>query len=234
MIRTNYLKALPAALFAIGFAFGAHAQAPASAQPSASGSTSTSGMATYDPSATGRSAKSMKSSLSHSDRKFVEDAAKGDMAEVELAKIAEERASSPQVKQFAQKIEHDHSQAMEKVRQLAQAKGVTMPAGPKWGDKHEASKLQKLSGRKFDQAYMDYMVKDHKKDVKDFKKEAQKAKDPQVKALAQQTTPTLEQHLQLAESADAAVGGKQAKNANANKQARNSASSKGDMKTSMR
>jgi putative membrane protein len=231
-MNRNYLKSLPAALVALGFAAGAYAQDPSTAPSATNGASS----ATQDqnardvPPATGRSSEHAKSSLSHSDRKFIEEAAKGGMAEVELAKVAQERASSPEVKQFAQRMEQDHSKANEQLRQLAQEKGVTMPAGPKLGEKHEMSKLSKLQGEEFDRAYMDHMVKDHEKDVKEFRKEAQKAKDPDVKAFAQQTAPILEQHLQLAQNADAAVGGKQAKKSN---QARNNTATKPE-KTSMR
>lgn len=223
MIRTNYLKALPAALLALGFAAGAMAQPPSSsAQQSSTGAPSATTQGTNLPSATGRSAKSTKSSLSHSDRTFIEDAAKGGMAEVQLAKLAQERASSPEVKQFAQRMEQDHSKANEQLRQLAEAKGVTMPGGPKAGAKHEESKLSKLQGQDFDREYMDYMVKDHEKDVKEFQKQARRAKDADVKSFAQQTAPKLEEHLQLAQNADAAVGGKQAKKSG--KEAKNNAS----------
>jgi putative membrane protein len=222
MARISALKALPAALFALGFA-AAYAQPPSTAQQDATGSpAATQG---HDNSAaTGRTGKHAKSSLSHSDRSFIEKAAKGGMAEVELAKIAQERASSAEVKQFAQRMEQDHSKANEEIRQLAQEKGVTMPAGPKLADNHEASKLSKLQGEEFDRAYMDHMVKDHQKDVKEFQKEAQKAKDPDVKAFAQKTAPILEEHLQLAQNADAAVGGKAAKKGN--KEARNDKAAK--------
>jgi putative membrane protein len=235
MIRIGYMKALPAALAAVGlFAGAAYAQGNSTVQSNSMGGPNATNTARDIPSATGRSESHAKSNLSHSDRTFIEDAAKGGMAEVELAKIAQERASSPEVKQFAQQMERDHSQANEKIRQLAQEKGVTMPEGPKLSQNHEASKLMKKQGQEFDREYMDYMVKDHKKDVKEFKKQAEKAKDPDVRSFAQQTAPTLEHHLQMAESADAAVGGKQAKNAARNdKQAKNNAAKNAD-KTSRR
>jgi putative membrane protein len=235
MIRIGYMKALPAALAAVGlFAGAAYAQGNSTVQSNSMGGPNATHTARDIPSATGRSESTKKSNLSHSDRKFIEDAAKGGMAEVELAKIAQERASSPEVKQFAQQMERDHSQANEKIRQLAQEKGVTMPTGPKLAQNHEASKLMKKQGQDFDREYMDYMVKDHQKDVKEFKKQAEKAKDPDVKSFAQETAPKLEHHLQMAENADAAVGGKQAKNAGKNdKQAKNTASKNAD-KTSRR
>jgi putative membrane protein len=147
--------------------------------------------------------------ISHGERKFVEEAAKGGMSEVELGQFAQEHASNPQVKQFAQKMVQDHSKANEELRSLAQAKGVTVPSGPKHTENHEMSKLAKLQGDAFDREYMDHMVKDHEKDVKEFQKEADKAKDADVKNFAANTLPTLQEHLRLAQEADAAVNGKQ-------------------------
>ncbi|HSN19588.1 MAG TPA: DUF4142 domain-containing protein [Usitatibacter sp.] len=231
MTRIPYLKALPAALLAIGFPMAVAAAAPSTAQQNATGASPATTQGRDIPSATGRSQPGGKSSLSHSDRKFIEEAAKGGMAEVELAKLAQERASSPEVKQFARRMEQDHSKANEQLRTLAQEKGVTMPAGPRLAENHEVSKLSKLQGRDFDREYMDHMVKDHREDVKEFGKQAQKAKDPDVRSFAQQTSPKLEEHLQLAENADAAVGGKQAKKAG--KQASGNAS-RNAAKTSLR
>jgi putative membrane protein len=195
------LKSLPAALLALGIAGGAHAQntpQPASPQ-SQSPSPDTMNSARTLP---GKSTK-----LSHADREFVEKAARGGMAEVELGKLAQTHASNDQVKQFAAKMVTDHSKANEELRQLAQEKGVTMPAGPSHMDEHEMSKLSKLAGADFDREYMKNMVKDHEKDVKEFQKESSKAKDADVRNFAAKTLPTLQQHLQLAQNADQAVAG---------------------------
>jgi putative membrane protein len=158
----------------------------------------------------GFAAGALANSLSHGERKFIEEAAKGGMAEVEHGQSSLEHASNPQVKQFAAKMVQDHSKANEELRSLAQAKGVTVPSGPKSTEKHEMSKLAKLQGDAFDREYMDHMVKDHEKDVKEFQKEADKAKDADVKNFAANTLPTLQEHLRMAQEADAAVGGKAA------------------------
>ncbi len=211
------LNALTAALAAIGLAFGAAAQMPAPSNnataspnsPRASDTQAGGGNAGGTSASTaGASSKSANAKLSHADRKFIEEAAKGGMAEVELGKVVEQRAASQDVKQFAQKMVTDHSKANEELRQLAQEKGVTMPADTKATEKHEANKLAKLEGEKLDREYMKHMVKDHQKDVKEFQKEAQKAKDPDVKAFAQKTLPTLQDHLQMAQNTEAAVSGK--------------------------
>jgi putative membrane protein len=109
------------------------------------------------------------------------------------------------VKQFGQKMVDDHGKANEKLKQLAASKGVELPADIDRSARREHDKLSKLSGADFDREYMKHMVSDHKKDVKDFEREAKAAKDPDVKTFASDTLPTLQQHLQLAQQADAAV-----------------------------
>jgi putative membrane protein len=69
------------------------------------------------------------------------------------------------------------------------------------------AKLEKLSGAQFDRAYMSEMVADHKKDVAEFRKQSTSGKDSDLKAFAAKTLPTLEDHLKMAQSTDAAVKG---------------------------
>jgi putative membrane protein len=139
-------------------------------------------------------------SLSSGDRKFIEKAAEGGMAEVQLGQLAASKASSDDVKKFGQKMVDDHSKADDQLKQLATSKGVNLPTDLDHSTKREMDKLSKLSGADFDREYMKTMVSDHKKDVSDFKSEASKAKDPDVKQFAGSTLPTLQEHLQLAQS----------------------------------
>jgi putative membrane protein len=62
------------------------------------------------------------------------------------------------------------------------------------------ARLEKLSGKAFDRAYMRDMVTDHTKDVSEFRMESKNAKDPDVKNFASQTLPTLKDHLKEAKS----------------------------------
>jgi putative membrane protein len=140
------------------------------------------------------------STLTASDKKFIKDAADGGMAEVELGKLAADKASSADVKQFGQRMVDDHSKANDKLKELAAQKGVELPSGLSAKDKATKMHLSKLSGADFDKAYMSDMVKDHKKDVADFQKESQSAKDPAVKSFASDTLPTLQDHLKQAEN----------------------------------
>jgi putative membrane protein len=140
------------------------------------------------------------SALSASDRQFIKKAAEGGLAEVQLGQLATEKASSPEVKQFGQRMVDDHSKANDQLKQVASQKGVTVPDKLNAKDAATKARLEKLSGDAFDRAYMKDMVTDHTKDVSEFKMESKNAKDPDVKNFASQTLPTLEEHLKQAKS----------------------------------
>jgi putative membrane protein len=151
--------------------------------------------------------------LSSMDRKFMMDAAAGGMAEVAMARLATERASSDAVKQYAQHMIDDHTKANEELMQLAGTKGVTLPTGP--DAKHQAmmAKMQGLSGAAFDHEYLKNAgVKDHEKMEKLFQKESGGAKDADTKAFAAKTLPTVQEHLRMArEMSGSMMGAKDGK-----------------------
>ena len=134
------------------------------------------------------------------DQHFLKKAAQGGEAEVELGKLATEKASSDEVKKFGQRMVDDHSKANDQLKQLAGSKGVDLPNDLDAKDKAAKARLSKLSGEQFDKAYMSDMVQDHTKDVSEFKRESNAAKDPDVKSFASQTLPTLQDHLKEARS----------------------------------
>ena len=134
------------------------------------------------------------------DTHFMKKAAEGNTAEMELGKLAEEKASNQQVKQFGQQMVNDHSKANEELQKIAESKGVNLPNTPSAKDKADETRLSKLSGERFDRAYMAEMRKDHTKDVSEFRMESKSAHDPEVKQFAAQTLPTIEGHLKEAES----------------------------------
>jgi len=147
--------------------------------------------------------------LSGGDKTFARNAAAGGAAEVELGKIATDKASNQKVKDFGQMMVTDHTKASDELKSVATKKGITLPAGPTSKDKATAAKLSKLSGAEFDQAYMKDMVADHEKDVAEFQKEADSGSDPDLKSWAGTTLPTLQEHLKMArETLDAVSSSK--------------------------
>jgi putative membrane protein len=134
------------------------------------------------------------------DQSFVSEAMQGNMAEIQLAQLAQQKSQSNDVKQFAQKMAADHSQMNQKwFGPEAKNLGVSEPKGPAKKDKKLIEKLQGLNGDEFDKQYIAAMLKDHQDDLKKFKEEADAAQDPTLKQVATQGASVISQHLQLAE-----------------------------------
>ena len=145
--------------------------------------------------------------MSSSDKKFVMEAADGGMVEVELGKLAASKATDQKVKDFGQKMVDDHTKANNELKTVAQSKNVTLPAAVGAKNKALMDKLSAMSGASFDKAYVAAMVKDHKKDVADFQKEANGGKDTDVKGFASKTLPTLQEHLKMIQDIQSAQMG---------------------------
>lgn len=132
---------------------------------------------------------------------FMKTAAQGGMAEVEMGKIAAQKATDPEVKKFGQQMVTDHSKANAELKALAGKKNVTLPTdlGP-----HQSTvdELKGLSGADFDKAYVDAMVDDHETDVSAFQSQADKSADADVKAFAAKTLPVLKKHLETIQTID--------------------------------
>lgn len=199
---------LAAALLSLGVAgVPLAAQAAGTQTPSSGASTKASSAMAPEKTGTMNQEKMAqeKSALSSRDKKFIDKAAQGGIAEVELGKLASEKAESSQVKQFGERMVKDHGAANDKLKQIASEKGITPPSEMDSSTRREYDKLSKLSGAQFDREYMTHMVSDHEKDIKEFKSEGKSAKDLDVKSFAQNTLPTLEEHLKLAKSAESAA-----------------------------
>jgi putative membrane protein len=147
--------------------------------------------------------------LTNKDKKFIHEAATGGREEVALGKLATQKASSPDVKQFGQRMVDDHSKANDQLEQLAKNKSVDLSMNKDKTDKKIQSAVDKLSkydGADFDKHYMDMMVSDHEKDVKEFQNASKNAKDMDVKSFASDTLPTLEDHLKMAKEIQSKLG----------------------------
>ncbi len=140
------------------------------------------------------------------DLAFMNDAAPGGMAEIELGRLAVRQAASKEVKQFAERVIADHSKAGEELKQLAQRKQVMLPQEVNPKHRETIDKLSKLRGAAFDREYVKAMVENHMKDVTAFESVAKGAVDADVKAYAAKTLPTLKAHLQTIRDIAAKMG----------------------------
>jgi putative membrane protein len=143
------------------------------------------------------------SSLDTTDKEFVVKAAQGGMAEVMLGQMASSKGTSPDVKNFGNRMVSDHGKANDELKQLAQNKGMALPGDVDKETKKFADRLSKTSGKDFDKEYINNMVDDHEKDVNEFEKASKNAKDPDLRAWAAKTLPTLQDHLKMAKDTKA-------------------------------
>jgi putative membrane protein len=129
------------------------------------------------------------------DKKFLKDAAMGSMTEVQLGKLAAEKGSTDGVKHYGQKLASDHAKATDELKQTAAKENIQIPESLDSKHQSKVDKLAKLSGPQFDRAFVKDQMKDHQKDVDDYKAEAQYGANPNVKMLALKELPVLQQHL---------------------------------------
>jgi len=142
------------------------------------------------------------SSLVSKDKEFFIAAAQGSMSEVMLGHMASEKATNRDVKAFGARMITDHGRATEDLKQLALKKGVALPAVVGEEESKMADELAKKVGRDFDRSYMTAMIRDHEKDVKEFETASSAVTDPDLKAWAAQTLPTLREHLEMAKQVE--------------------------------
>jgi putative membrane protein len=149
--------------------------------------------------------KDLMMKVNKTDAKFAVEAANGGMAEVELGKLAQEKGLSQQVKDFGAMMVNDHSAANLKMTALAKSKGISLPATISASEQKLKDDLSKKSGRDFDKAYAAAMVDDHQEDIKSFESALRELKDPDLKAFAAETLPTLKTHLAAIQKVQAAI-----------------------------
>ena len=155
---------------------------------SGSGASGTTGGATTGSAGQGSPAGgSSAATASSQDRTFIMEAAAGGLAEVQLGRLASQKALRSEVKEFAQMMVTDHTRANDQLMTMAQSKGVTTPPSLKPDHKAAQDHLSKLSGEAFDRAYIQHMVKDHQKDVALFRRQSTGASDPDVRQFASAT-----------------------------------------------
>lgn len=136
-------------------------------------------------------------------QKFLKEAIEGNLAEVQMGQLAQKNGNSDGVRSFGQMLAKDHSAANQKATTAAGSLGVTPPTAPNAKQKAAYDRMSKLSGTAFDREFVKHMVGDHKKDIKEYKREA--TAGDAAGAYAKETLPTLRKHLDTAQSLSSAA-----------------------------
>jgi len=134
-----------------------------------------------------------------SDEQFVTKASAAGLAEVNLGRLATERASNADVKKFGQHMVEDHTKANKELMTIADKKRFRVAERMDQTHQEKMDKLAKLTGAAFDREFMNCMVKDHDEAVELFTAESKNGRDADLKAFAEKTLPTLKEHQKMAQ-----------------------------------
>ena len=131
------------------------------------------------------------------DKRFLLQVAQASMLNIEMGKLASEKASSEEVRKLGAKMMQDHTRGLEICKRVAAKDGVELPAAMDSKHKERLDKLAKLSGTEFDRAYVKDQFKAHQRMVSYFESEADNSSDAAAKKLATNMLPSVEKHLDM-------------------------------------
>jgi putative membrane protein len=132
------------------------------------------------------------------DLNFLGNSIRGNLAEIELARLATQKAPSQTVKRFAHVLIKDHSDASFLLRGMAVGKRVLVPGELRPDDERKVQRLRGLSGRAFEQAFLQQMIHDHQQAIQAYETYLERGRDPDLLDYARKTLPHLREHLRLA------------------------------------
>ena len=139
-----------------------------------------------------------KSQATDDDKKFLTEASQGSYDEIQLGKLAEQKATNPDVKAFGQRMVTDHTKLNEKMKPYAEEWGIAAPTALSPDAQKEYDKLQGMSGADFDKEYISDMVSDHAKDLDAFTKEVKDTKDAKFRTTVEQGKSVVAAHKNMA------------------------------------
>lgn len=131
---------------------------------------------------------------------FVDGASAINSGELDGAEMALDKDEIPaEVKQYAQHMQQDHTQANQKLQQIADSKNLDMSSTANMSSMASAPKLMVQDGQSFSTSYIDQQVTAHQEAIDFFQRGADTLQDQELKQYATEMLPTLKEHLQMAQ-----------------------------------
>lgn len=130
-----------------------------------------------------------------SDSQFLVDAAEINLEEIQLGQLAQQSSNMSVVKELGMMMEREHTKSLNDITALAGKKMITIPTSLTDDAKKAYEKLNKKSGKEFDEEYCEMMVKGHKDAVALFEKASTESTDSEIREWALSSLPTLRTHL---------------------------------------
>ena len=112
-----------------------------------------------------------------------------------LGQLAQQKGSTRHVKELGKMMEEEHTQLLVDLTALAKTKSISLPTSQTESSQEAYRELNEKSGNDFGKEYSGRMVMGHKKAISLFEKASTDSTDPEIKAWASATLPTLRKHL---------------------------------------
>jgi putative membrane protein len=141
---------------------------------------------------------STASRASKADSKLFVQLAEGNLAEVASAKQALAKSTDAKITAFAQHMIDDHNEALKQLAELADRKGIELPATPDEKHRKQAERMADMSPVDFNSQFAKAAVTDHRATLKLLDKITAKTEDQELKALAEKMKPVVQAHLKMA------------------------------------
>ena len=138
--------------------------------------------------------------LTGEEQTFIQKAAIGDQTEIKLSQIAAEKASIPEIKEFAQTMVTDHTKSSSMLKPIAVEHGMILPDNPGSETAEKVKRVEAQSGVAFDKTYIEMMVKDHEEMLHAFEAAAPKATDAKLKEFISTVQPVVAHHQEMAKA----------------------------------
>ena len=135
------------------------------------------------------------SGIENKDAQFLVDAAKINLEEIKLGQLAQQNSMMPNVKEMGKIMETEHTQCLNSSKALSEKKSVILPTSLTKEGEETYEKLLNISGADFDKKYCELMVDGHKNAISMFEKTTTDSNDPDIRAWASETLPSLQKHL---------------------------------------
>jgi putative membrane protein len=143
--------------------------------------------------------------LSSRDRRFIRKAARGAYFEIAAGQLAATKAVTPEVQALGTRLAADHTTGLASIAALAETHDVLLPETMSNDQQDELADVSSLDGLDFDVAFTELAKHDHREDIADFRREARKGRNAEIRAFAKAAIPVLKEHLAAAKATNDVV-----------------------------
>ena len=138
--------------------------------------------------------------MTSEDRDVAMNIEKAHIGEMDLARLAKERATNGDVKDYADMIVDDHGAALKNINKILKDKDIHESAQAKPEDSQaELARLQAMSGAEFDREFMGAMVLGHQKALDSLHNDEASVQNPDMKDYIHDLIPKVQKHLEKAQ-----------------------------------